>query len=104
MFSKLAPFWSDDLRQYLQSDPGDYCSSDKDNFGATQDMTSPSTVTLCTDNFPSSQGDTLAAIPAVSAERVSVSTLQVHSLTLFHEMFHLTLGTAGTPDAGCKSQ
>ncbi|KAI8951676.1 hypothetical protein F4801DRAFT_578215 [Xylaria longipes] len=31
-------------------------------------------------------------------EKVSISTLQVHSLTLFHEMFHLVLGTAGTPD------
>ncbi|KAI0549199.1 hypothetical protein F4679DRAFT_276438 [Xylaria curta] len=93
----LVPFWSDDLRQYLKADPGDYCS-DKDNLAATQDQTAPSTVTLCIDNFPSTQGDTLANIPPVTKEKVSISTLQVHSLTLFHEMFHLALGTADTPD------
>ncbi|KAI0452898.1 hypothetical protein F5B21DRAFT_515733 [Xylaria acuta] len=93
----LVPFWSDDLRQYLKADPGDYCS-DKDNLAATQDQTAPSTVTLCIDNFAGSQGETLANIPSVTKEKVSVSTLQVHSLTLFHEMFHLVLGTAGTPD------
>ncbi|RYP77402.1 hypothetical protein DL771_001197 [Monosporascus sp. 5C6A] len=95
----LSPFWSDDLRQYIVSTPGDYCS-DKDNFAATQDQTEPSTVTLCIDNFLSNQEATLSDIPPVTAEKVSVSTLQVHSLTLFHEMFHLALGTADTPDAG----
>ncbi|RYP19192.1 hypothetical protein DL765_003507 [Monosporascus sp. GIB2] len=99
MVPNQSPFWSDDLRQYLRADPGDYCS-DRDNFAATQDQTRPSTVTLCIDNFLSSQGETLSDIPAVTAEKVSVSTLQVHSLTLFHEMFHLALGTAGTPDEG----
>ncbi|KAI0540465.1 hypothetical protein GGR58DRAFT_521991 [Xylaria digitata] len=93
----LVPFWSDDLRQYLKADSGDYCS-DKDNLAATQDQTAPSTVTLCIDNFSSTQGDTLANVPSVTKEKVSVSTLQVHSLTLFHEMFHLVLGTADTPD------
>ncbi|KAF2963216.1 hypothetical protein GQX73_g10360 [Xylaria multiplex] len=93
----LVPFWSDDLRQYLKADSGDYCS-DKENLAATQDQTAPSTVTLCIDNFSSTQGDTLANVPSVTKEKVSVSTLQVHSLTLFHEMFHLVLGTAGTPD------
>ncbi|KAI0419646.1 hypothetical protein F5X98DRAFT_362398 [Xylaria grammica] len=93
----LVPFWSDDLRQYLKADPGDYCS-DKDNLAATQDQTGPSTVTLCIDNFASTQGETLANVPSVTKEKVSVSSLQVHSLTLFHEMFHLVLGTAGTPD------
>ncbi|RWA04258.1 hypothetical protein EKO27_g10847 [Xylaria grammica] len=93
----LVPFWSDDLRQYLKAEPGDYCS-DKDNLAATQDQTGPSTVTLCIDNFASTQGETLASVPSVTKEKVSVSSLQVHSLTLFHEMFHLVLGTAGTPD------
>ncbi|KAI8623018.1 hypothetical protein F5Y19DRAFT_405702 [Xylariaceae sp. FL1651] len=95
--SGLVPFWSDDLRQYLKADSGDYCS-DKGSLAATQDQTAPSTVTLCIDNFEKSQGDTLANLPPVTAQKVSVSTLQVHSLTLFHEMFHLVLGTAGTPD------
>ncbi|KAI1196875.1 hypothetical protein F5X97DRAFT_334303 [Nemania serpens] len=93
----LVPFWSDDLRQYLKADSGDYCS-DNGNLAATQDQTTPGTITLCIDNFPSTQGDTLANVPSVTAEKVSVSKLQVHSLTLFHEMFHLVLGTAGTPD------
>ncbi|KAI0975968.1 hypothetical protein F4678DRAFT_469733 [Xylaria arbuscula] len=93
----LVPFWSDDLRQYLKADTGDYCS-DKDNLAATQDQTAPSTITLCVDNFSSTQAETLANIPTVTNQRVSVSTLQVHSLNLFHEMFHLVLGTAGTPD------
>ncbi|RYP57837.1 hypothetical protein DL769_009245 [Monosporascus sp. CRB-8-3] len=99
METNLSPFWSDDLREYLLADPGDYCSG-SGNLGATQDQTRPSTVTLCIDNFPSNQGVTLSDIPAITAEKVSVSTLQVHSLTLFHEMFHLALGTAATPDAG----
>ncbi|KAI3318478.1 hypothetical protein HD806DRAFT_511756 [Xylariaceae sp. AK1471] len=101
IFSKdtkgLVPFWSDDLRQYLKADPGDYCS-DKTNLAATQDQTAPSTVTLCIDNFEGTQGDTLANLPSVTKEKTSVSTLQVHSLTLFHEMFHLVLGTTDTPD------
>ncbi|KAI1295160.1 hypothetical protein F5Y03DRAFT_387453 [Xylaria venustula] len=94
---KLFPFWSDDLRQYLKAETGDYCS-DKDNLAATQDQTAPSTITLCIDNFSSNQAETLANIPTVTTQKVSVSTLQVHSLNLFHEMFHLVLGTAGTPD------
>lgn len=98
----LAPFWSDDLRQYLRADPGNYCSN-KDYLAATQDQTVPSTITLCIDNFLASQGDTLADISPVSKTGVSISTLQVHSLTFFHELFHLALGTAKTPDSSCKS-
>ncbi|KAI0514792.1 hypothetical protein F5B22DRAFT_647271 [Xylaria bambusicola] len=93
----LVPFWSDDLRQYLKADSGDYCS-DSENLAATQDQTAPSTITLCIGNFLGTQGDTLANVPSVTKEKVSVSTLQVHSLTLFHEMFHLVLGTKATPD------
>lgn len=96
------PFWSDDLRQYLKAASGDYCSSNTLNLAATQDQTRPSTVTLCVDNFDSTQGDTLANIPSVTKKGVSVSTLQVHSLTLFHEMFHVVLGVAASPDHSCK--
>ncbi|KAJ3577379.1 hypothetical protein NPX13_g3186 [Xylaria arbuscula] len=98
METGLNPFWSDDLRQYLKASPGDYCSSNVLNLAATQDQTRPSTVTLCVDNFSTTQGDTLANIPSVTKKGVSVSTLQVHSLTLFHEMFHVVLGVASSPD------
>ncbi|KAI0906785.1 hypothetical protein F4823DRAFT_631002 [Ustulina deusta] len=93
----LVPSWFDDIQQYLKADSGDYCPN-KDNLEATQDQTAPSTVTLCIDNFSSAQGGTLANVPSVTKEKISVSTLQVDSLTLFHEMFHLVLGTADTPD------
>ncbi|KAI1372059.1 hypothetical protein F4677DRAFT_273640 [Hypoxylon crocopeplum] len=95
------PFWSDDLRQYIISSPGDYCSQ-AGNMAATQDMTAPSTVTLCINQFLSDQEDTLADIPTVTAQKTSISKLQVHSLNLFHEMFHLALGTKDTPDASYK--
>ncbi|KAH9997675.1 hypothetical protein F4779DRAFT_170603 [Xylariaceae sp. FL0662B] len=97
--SKEVPFWSEDLRQYLQAPSGDYCRQNNDNLAATQDMTKPSTMTLCIDNFDSQQGSMLANIPAVTAVKQSISDLQVHSLTFFHEMVHLALGTAATPDA-----
>ncbi|KAI0479324.1 hypothetical protein GGR56DRAFT_373305 [Xylariaceae sp. FL0804] len=92
-----SPFWSDDLRAYIEADSGDFCA-DPDNVGATQDQTAPSTLTLCINNFKTDQGDTLADIPTVSQAKVSISTLQVHSLTFFHEMFHLALGTTATPE------
>ncbi|KAI1390200.1 uncharacterized protein F4822DRAFT_428542 [Hypoxylon trugodes] len=93
------PFWSDDLRQYLSTVPGDYCKTTND-LAVTQDQTTPGTVTLCVPNFNSNQVNSLADIPAVTTQRTSISTLQAHSLSLFHEMFHLTLGVAQTPDAG----
>ena len=47
---------------------------------------------------------TLDDIEPVEEEGVSVSTRQVHSLTLFHEMYHVTLGTKATSDEECKSR
>ncbi|KAH7121438.1 hypothetical protein EDB81DRAFT_891015 [Dactylonectria macrodidyma] len=97
---ELSPFWNAKIG-YVFSPPGDYCSN-PDNMGATQDGTKPSTVTLCIKNFKASQGVTLADIPAVTAAGTSIHDLQTHSLTLFHEMFHLALGLATTPDHSYK--
>ncbi|CAJ2511863.1 Uu.00g074880.m01.CDS01 [Anthostomella pinea] len=89
------PFWSEDLVEYVTGQPGDWCSK-PGNSAATQDQTLPSTITLCVNNLPGHEGATLATIPLDPGDGVSISTLQVQSLNLFHEMFHLALGTQAT--------
>ncbi|KAH7141656.1 hypothetical protein EDB81DRAFT_52592 [Dactylonectria macrodidyma] len=95
------PFWSAELG-YIFFEPGDYCTlrkkkSDPLNQGATQDLTEPNTVTLCINNFPSG-ASTLAQIASVDAPRISIKDRQANSLTLFHELFHLSSGSDDTPD------
>ncbi|KAF7551872.1 hypothetical protein G7Z17_g4719 [Cylindrodendrum hubeiense] len=99
--TEFRPFWSSDLSQYISLEPGDYCST-RGNQGATQDLIAPNTVTLCMNNFPPTQASGLAQIAPVAATGVSIKDRQANSLTLFHEMFHLSSGSAITPDHSYK--
>lgn len=104
------PWWISQFNTYmvlLVKDASGYCSTSSGNLAGTQDTTMPGTITLCPVSFTFTPGE-------ISVERcwdwqniAHGDALQANggckALTLFHEMFHLVIGTAPTPDNGlCK--
>lgn len=105
MRNSLVPYWSTDLSQYVFDGNyrgKTYCTASKDNLGATQDQTLPSTVTLCPSSFTNekAQESLGAAVPKVG---LPMAEILPRSATFYHELFHLLVGNAGTPDITCKS-
>lgn len=101
------PYWSDDLGQYIFDQDyargKTYCTVSKDNLRATQEQTIRSTVTLCpysftTRNFVDGLGS------KKPTKGMALGKVLPRSATFYHEMFHLVMGTADTPDITCKSE
>ncbi|KAJ3543723.1 hypothetical protein NM208_g3426 [Fusarium decemcellulare] len=90
------PWWSADIGDYLLDGRSNYCSR-VGAVASTQEQISPASITLCPRRWES-QPETLSGIAKVTKDGQSLGKLQVHSLTLFHEMFHLVLGNDDTPD------
>ncbi|WAO94422.1 Hypothetical protein NCS54_01200400 [Fusarium falciforme] len=95
------PFWVDHLKMYRFEVKGDFCFA-RDNMGATEDQRQPTIVTLCPKNFKSEKNkvwyERLDDIPEVKRQGRSIGTIALPSLTFFHEMFHVALTAAHTPD------
>jgi hypothetical protein len=100
------PYWSADQNSYIfdiSYAGGTYCGA-ATNKGATVTILPARTVTLCPISFQPRTNDggtpTLGSkTPAVGG---ALQTFSPQSLTLFHELFHLTLGNDITPDPGRK--
>ena len=101
------PYWSDDLGQYIfDQDYGrgkTYCTVSKDNLGATQEQTARSTVTLCSSSFT-----TRYFVDGLGSKKptkgMALGKVLPRSATFYHEVFHLVMGNADTPDITCKSE
>lgn len=100
---KLVPYWSDDFLEHFMD--GSYggktlCTASKKSLGATQDRTVAATITLCPVSL---NGNSPGALGAVTPSKfLSIQKVQPKSATLYHEVFHLALGTRATPDVSCK--
>ncbi|KAI8655321.1 hypothetical protein NCS55_01183300 [Fusarium keratoplasticum] len=72
----------------------------------TEDQRQPTIVTLCPQNFKKEKNKVwykkLDDIPEVKKQGRSIGTISLPSLTIFHEMFHVTLLTKHTPDTTYK--
>lgn len=105
------PYWSDDLKEYVfDEDYGKktYCTfvgeDGSMNLGAAQDNTlKGATITLCPLSFtnPAASANLGSTKPV---KDISIETILPRSGTFYHELFHLVLGTADTPDLTCESQ
>ncbi|KAL4796922.1 hypothetical protein BDV19DRAFT_387792 [Aspergillus venezuelensis] len=104
--NKQVPYWSDDLSQYLADadygSGGGFCTG-SNNQGGTQHMTTPSTITLCPISFTSSSDHTpkLGSRSPANGQKGGIKLPKIlpRSVTLYHELFHLVLGSEATPDA-----
>lgn len=59
-------------------------------------------VTLCINNFSPKEKTTLSELDPVDKEGISLSDRRTHSLTMYHEIFHVIGGNKNTPDASCE--
>ncbi|PYH81857.1 hypothetical protein BO82DRAFT_414754 [Aspergillus uvarum CBS 121591] len=98
--TKNVPYWSADLKEYVfdvNYNGKTYCTSSAKNLGATQDQTIPSTITLCPSAFTKT-----AAVATLGAKTpaagMAIGDILPRGATFYHELFHLVLGTAETPD------
>jgi hypothetical protein len=103
---RLFPWYSTKLKEYIFDRGRRYCARAPDgsvNLAGTQDSTPRSTMSLCPTSFKVS-GDTgvetLGGTVPNEGDFIQKSTSL--SITLFHELFHLVLGTVATPDEACK--
>lgn len=84
----------------------------KGNQGATQDQTSPATLTLCPSSFTTARGlrkadmgtpvtaaDVAKSNTAAAKKSKRLTDILPTAATMFHELFHLVLGTAPTGPA-----
>lgn len=106
--AKLVPWYSAKLKEYVFDLGSRYCTRASNNgasknLAGTQDSTPRSTMSLCPISFqPNAKtgvatlGDTVPNAGDFIQESTSLS------MTLFHELFHLVLGTVATPDVACK--
>ncbi|CAI7576812.1 unnamed protein product [Penicillium pancosmium] len=94
----LVPYYSSDLDQYIIDQvygEGGLCGSSGE-LGVTQGLTDPSTVTLCPRAFTRTGVETNFG---VDAQGKKLSDVLSKSATLFHELFHLVIGSDDTIDA-----
>ncbi|KAL4956427.1 hypothetical protein BDW69DRAFT_203132 [Aspergillus filifer] len=104
--NERVPYWSDDLSQYLADEDyengGGFCIPSS-NQGATQHMTTSSTITLCPISFTSSSDHStkLGSRSPANGQKGGVKLPKIlpRGVTLFHELFHLVLVNEDTPDA-----
>jgi hypothetical protein len=99
---ELEPYWSEDLDQYLFDDDykgKTYCSS-QSNLGATQEQTTPKTITICPKGFTNPNAP--VALGDKEPKGLEIASILPRSATLYHELFHLVLGNKNTPDVTCK--
>ena len=104
--NKEIPYWSDDLKEYVFDEDYEgktFCTFSEENFGLTQDVTVPATVTLCPSAFTNPNAVVSLGSEAPKAG-LSIANILPRSGTLYHELFHLTVGVIDTPDITCKSQ
>ncbi|KAF2155199.1 hypothetical protein K461DRAFT_319650 [Myriangium duriaei CBS 260.36] len=101
------PYWAPDILEYVyEQDWGasinhDYCSvlnedGDLAHNAGTDTNTLPNTMLMCPVAFTRGSA-TLGSVAAV-AGTTPLGTVQSRSLTLFHELFHLTIGNKNTFD------
>lgn len=96
------PYWSEELKQYVfDSDYGGKTPCTSDSVGAAQDMTRPSTITLCPLGFSNTAGGSVT-LGSKTPKNKGIMDVLSRSVTFYHELFHLVLGSADTPDTTCK--
>jgi hypothetical protein len=96
------PYYSSDLDQYVVDQvwgEEGICASSRE-LGVTQGLTDPSTVTLCPRAFTRTGVETNFGVDAQGKKLRDVLS---KSATLFHELFHLVIGSDDTIDATCTS-
>jgi hypothetical protein len=102
--NKNIPYWSDDLGEYIFDLPygsKTYCTISKWNLAATQQQTIPNTVTLCPNSFSNTRAvDGLGS--AAPQQGLPIMKILPRSATIYHELFHLTIGNDWTPDITCE--
>lgn len=111
---QVFPYWSNRLASYLLDQTyggttAGFCSQTS-NKGVTQSQTSPNSITLCPRSFTAGTRvtipGTINAVPNANiAAGNTANTVQLGTfinnadpVTLYHELFHLILGTDNTPD------
>lgn len=110
----INPYWMPDIKNYIfetQSNTIKFCDNSGASYGATLDAEVlgmgddyPGTITICMTKITRDKGwtDTLGAKTPIVGERIEGFLSK--SGTLYHELFHLVLGTAHTPDNFCEFQ
>lgn len=100
--AKNVPYYSRDLEVYIFTEEfkgGDFCAANPSTLAVTQEITTPKTITFCLRAFARTPLLPLLE-PTIDSDLVK---LLPKSSTLLHELFHLVLGNAETPDGSCMS-
>lgn len=110
-------YWSSDIKDYSILDAkeryaeGGFCNAgdDVDFFALTIDNLYADSITICPDAFTEnaekheSIADGLASAAAKEEnDQTPLQNTSPRSLTLFHELIHMTSGADATPDTGTK--
>ncbi|KAI9042402.1 uncharacterized protein KD926_005480 [Aspergillus affinis] len=91
------PYWSEDLKQYIfDSDYDGKTPCTSGSVGAAQDQTRPSTITLCPAAFTNPEGS--VTLGSKTPRNKVITDVLSRSVTFYHELFHLVLGSVDTPD------
>lgn len=114
---RVKPYWMPDFGVYFINEPGtgsDYCDDQYSRFGGTVDDGSPGfqqgepgypgTMTICMSRVFSAGGGVSTLGEKEPTEGATLNDFMSKGITLFHEMFHMVLGVAKTPDTICKPQ
>ncbi|EPE31326.1 hypothetical protein GLAREA_12629 [Glarea lozoyensis ATCC 20868] len=114
-------YWSPDIRDYViekasaryPGNPPSWCNGqdmtpEEQRFGLTSVSQLRDTITICPDAFDEAKSEPFETIDltfasaAARSVRMDLEKTAPRSLTLFHELIHLTSGVENTPDVGTK--